>query len=170
MRRSREESIQRRDVEIQRRDVPESSKNQRRDVKISRRDVPEKGKTNVATLRSHITTLQRGGLIQRRDVRVQRLDVPEKGQTDVATLRRRDVTTSRRYNVATLRVNVATLQRRPKMYIMQPWSKIRENSPRAIVTLWTFVVLCMSGSSPILSIAGPESRHPKRDSDYGQQQ
>ena len=53
------------------------------------------------------------------------------------------------------------------MYIMQPWSKIRENSPRGNVTLWTFVLFCMIGSSPVLSIAGPERIHPKRDSDYG---
>ena len=78
--------------------------------------------------------------------------------------------TSRRCNVATLRTNVAMLQRRPKMYIKQPWSKVRENSPRVIVTLWTIVVLCMNGSSSVLSIAGPESKHPKRDSDYGQKQ
>ena len=62
---------------------------QRRDVKIQRRDVPEKG------------------LIQSRDVEIQRRDVPEKGQTDVATLKRRDVETSRRLNVMTLKANVA---------------------------------------------------------------
>ena len=55
-RRSREESSQRRDVGIQRRDVPESGKNQRHDVDIQRRDVPERCKTNVVTLRSHVAT------------------------------------------------------------------------------------------------------------------
>ena len=43
------------------------------------------------------------------------------------------------------------------MQIIQQWSKVRENSPRAIVTLLNF----LNGSSPILSIAGPASRHPK---------
>ena len=74
--------------------------NQRRDVDLQRGDVPE------------------GGQNQRRDVEIQRRNVPEEGQTDVATF-----------------------QRRPKMYTMQPWSKIRENSLRVIVTLWTSEVL-----------------------------
>ena len=59
---------------------------------------------------------------QRCDVEIQRRDVLEEGQTDVATLK----------------ANVATLQRRPKMEIIQQWSKVRENSPCAIVTLLNF--------------------------------
>ena len=47
---SREENNQRRDVDIQRRDVPESDYNQRRDVGIPRRDVLESTKIDVATL------------------------------------------------------------------------------------------------------------------------
>ena len=54
------------------------------------------------------------------------------------------------------------------MHIKQPWSKIRENSPRINVNLWNFVVLYMNGLSPVLSIAGPEIIQPKSDSDYGQ--
>ena len=88
LRRSREESSQRRDVlesgknqrhdvDIQRRDVPERGLIQRHDVEISRRDVPDRG------------------LIQRHDVEIQRRDVTEKSQNDVTTLRRRDVATSR---------------------------------------------------------------------------
>ena len=42
-----------REVQNQRRDVPESGKNQRRDV-------PERCKTNVATLISNVATFQRG--------------------------------------------------------------------------------------------------------------
>ena len=53
LRRSIEESSQCRDVGIQRHDVPESGKNQCRDV-------PERCKTNVAMLRSHVMTFQRG--------------------------------------------------------------------------------------------------------------
>ena len=52
------------------------------------------------------------------------------------------------------------------MLLIQQWFKIRENSPHAIVTL----LKLLNGSSLRLSIAGPESRHPKRDSDYGQKQ
>ena len=108
-RRSREEIFQRRDVVIQRCDVPENGKNQHRDVGYQRRDVPEGFKINVAMLGSHIATFQRsskstsqhwdltlrhsrGVQNERRDVGISRRDVPEEGQTDVATLRRRDVT------------------------------------------------------------------------------
>ena len=59
-RRSRGESSQRHDVEIQRRDIPESGKNQRRDIENQRRDVPEKCKIKVATLRANVATFQRG--------------------------------------------------------------------------------------------------------------
>ena len=113
---------------------------QRRDVRVQRRDVPK------------------SGINQRRDVESQRRYVTERCKTNVAMLKA---------NAAMLKANVATFQRRPKMKNIQPWSKGTENSLRAIVTLWTFAVLCMNGSSPILSIAGPESRHPKRHSDYG---
>ena len=54
------------------------------------------------------------------------------------------------------------------MQIKEPWSKIRENSPRINVHLWTFVVRYMNGLSPVLFIAGPEIIQPKRDTDYGQ--
>ena len=43
------------------------------------------------------------------------------------------------------------------MKIIQQWFRVRENSPRAIVTLLNF----LNGSSPILSIAGPASKHLK---------
>ena len=102
----------------------------------------------------------RGVQNQCRDVGYQRRDVPEEGKIDVATFRRSDV--------ATLRANIATLQRRLKMQIKEPWSRIRENSPRINVHLWTFVVRYMNGLSPVLSIAGPEIIQPKRDTDYGQ--
>ena len=103
---------------------------------------------------------------QRRDVEIQRRDVPERCKTNVATLR-----STQRHDVPEKgQTDIATFQRRPKIKIIQPWSKVRENSPRAIVTLWTFAVLCMNGSSPVLLIAGPESRHPKRDSDYRHKQ
>ena len=55
----RDVGYQRRDVGYQRRDVPERCKNQRRDVKSSRCDVPEEFKIDIATLESHIATLQR---------------------------------------------------------------------------------------------------------------
>ena len=129
---------------------------------------------NRTTSRRSSATSRRSSATSRRSrgVSSQRRDVPKSGINQ-----RRDVESQRRYvtercktNVAMLKANVATFQRRPKMKNIQPWSKGTENSPRAIVTLWTFAVLCMNGSSPILSIAGPESRHPKRDSDYGQKQ
>ena len=66
------------------------------------------------------------------------------------------------------RSDVTTLQRRLKMKIKEPWSRIRENSPRINVHLWTFVVRYMNGLSPVLSIAGPEIIQPKRDTDYRQ--
>ena len=90
--------------------------------------------------------------VQRRDFRVQRCDVPE----------------SKVSNVATLRTNIATLQRRPKMQLIQQRSKIRENSPHAIVTLLNL----LNRPSLRLSITGPASRHPKKKkkSDYGQKQ
>ena len=53
------------------------------------------------------------------------------------------------------------------MHIKQPWSKIRENSPRINVNLLTFVVRYLNGLSPVLSIAGPEIIQAKSDSDYG---
>ena len=106
--------------------------NQRRDVDIQRRDVTEKGKINVATLISHVAMFQRGVKI-----------------------------TSRRGDVATLKANVATLQRRLKMNIKESWSRRRKDSPRIIVNLWTFVVHYINGLSPVLSIAGPEIIQPK---------
>ena len=52
------------------------------------------------------------------------------------------------------------------MQLIQQRYKIRENFPHAIVTLLNL----LNGFSLRLSIAGPESRHQKRDSDYGQKQ
>ena len=54
------------------------------------------------------------------------------------------------------------------MQIKEPWPRIRENSPRINVHLWTFVVRYMNGLSSVLSIAGPEIIQPKRDSGYEQ--
>ena len=88
--------------------------------------------------------------------------------TSRRSIQRRDIPTSRRCNIATLRANVATLQRRLKMKIKEPWSRIRENSPRINVHLWTFVKRYMNRLSPVLLIAGPEIIQPKRDTDYGQ--
>ena len=56
-RRSREECSQRCDVEIERRDVPESGKNQRHDVEIQRRYVLEKGQTDVATFQGSVKSM-----------------------------------------------------------------------------------------------------------------
>ena len=39
--------------------LSKGAQNQRRDVNIQRRDVTEKGKINVATLRSHVATFQK---------------------------------------------------------------------------------------------------------------
>ena len=76
--------------------------------------------------------------------------------------------TSQHRDVATLKANVATLQRKLKMHIKEPWSKIREKSPHIIANLKTFVMCYINGLSPVLSIAGPEIIRPKRDIDYGQ--
>ena len=54
--RSRKWSSQGCNVEIQRRDVTERVQNQRRDVQIQLRNVPENDKTDVVTLRSNIAT------------------------------------------------------------------------------------------------------------------
>ena len=131
-------------------------------------------KINVATLDINVATFQRhskstsrrwistsrrsrGVQNQRRDVGISRRDVPAEGKIDVATLKRRNVED-----------NIAMLQRRLKMQIKELWSRIRENSPRINVHLWTFVVHYMNGLSSVLSIAGPEIIQPKRDTDYGQ--
>ena len=54
------------------------------------------------------------------------------------------------------------------MQFKEPWSRIRENSPRINVHLWTFVVRYMNGLSLVFLIVGPEIIQPKRDTDYGQ--
>ena len=55
-RRSKERLKQRRDVETQRRDVPEKGLIQRHNVETQHCDVPEKVFSNIATLRSNVAT------------------------------------------------------------------------------------------------------------------
>ena len=81
--RSREEIFQRRDVDIQRRDVLENGKNQRRDIGIARRDVLEEFKINVATFQRRVKLTSRRcnvATLQHRDVWGQRCDVTKKAK------------------------------------------------------------------------------------------
>ena len=49
-------------------------------------------------------------------------------------------------------------------------SRIRDHSPPVNVTLWAFVVHYTNGSSPVPAFTNPENKHPKRDTDYEQNQ
>ena len=134
----------------QSRGVPEDGNNQCRDVGYQRRNVSEGCKINVVTLDNNVATLQR------RANPMSRHGYPTSRSLRVKSTSRHCDLTSRRDREG------------PKCTFLQSWSEIRENSPRVIMTLWTFVVLCMNGSSSVPSIASPESKHPKRNSDYGQ--